>query len=97
MTLIYSPAFCSTSTSTAKYQQILTIEAMCFQAVPLVLVPLQLGIHDIEVKAAVWDSFMADGVKKKLKVVVGTRAQMHNVVQGFGGAGFACVLNLTLS
>ncbi|XP_067416526.1 A.superbus venom factor 1-like isoform X2 [Emydura macquarii macquarii] len=69
VTLMYSPAFCSTSTSTAKYQQILTIEAMSFQAVPLVLVPLQLGIHDIEVKAAVWDRFMADGVKKKLKVV----------------------------
>nr|XP_005312632.1 complement C3-like [Chrysemys picta bellii] len=71
--LLYNPVFCSASTSKAKYRQILDIKAKSSLAVPLVIVPLQLGSHDIEVKAAVWGSFVSDGVKKKLKVVVGIR------------------------
>lgn len=71
--LLYNPVFCSASTSKAKYQQILDIKAKSSLAVPLVIVPLQLGSHDIEVKAAMWGSFVSDGVKKKLKVVVGIR------------------------
>uniref|UniRef100_A0A8C0HHX6 Complement C3 n=1 Tax=Chelonoidis abingdonii TaxID=106734 RepID=A0A8C0HHX6_CHEAB len=67
--LMHNPVFCSASTSRAKYRQILDIKAKSSLAVPLVIVPLQLGSHDIEVKAAVWGSFVADGVKKKLKVV----------------------------
>nr|XP_042700098.1 venom factor-like [Chrysemys picta bellii] len=67
--LLHNPVFCSASTSKAKYRQILDIEAKSSLAVPLVIVPLQLGSHDIEVKAAVWGSFVSDGVKKKLKVV----------------------------
>uniref|UniRef100_A0A8C8VQ31 Anaphylatoxin-like domain-containing protein n=1 Tax=Pelusios castaneus TaxID=367368 RepID=A0A8C8VQ31_9SAUR len=73
VTPMYNPAFCSTSSSTVTYQQILTVKAMSFQAVPLVLVPLQLGVHDIEVKAIVSDRSLEDGVKKQLKVVVGVR------------------------
>ncbi|CAM4693285.1 complement C3-like [Caretta caretta] len=67
--LLYNPVVCSASTSKAKYRQILDIKAKSSLAVPLVIVPLQLGSHDIEVKAAVWGSFVSDGVKKKLKVV----------------------------
>ncbi|KAG6923267.1 hypothetical protein G0U57_021114, partial [Chelydra serpentina] len=67
--LLHNPVFCSASTSKAKYRQILDIKAKSSLAVPLVIVPLQLGSHDIEVKAAVWGSFVSDGVKKKLKVV----------------------------
>ncbi|CAM5169658.1 unnamed protein product [Eretmochelys imbricata] len=67
--LLYNSVFCSTSTSKAKYRQILDIKAKSSLAVPLVIVPLQLGSHDIEVKAAMWGSFVSDGVKKKLKVV----------------------------
>uniref|UniRef100_A0A8C0HHZ4 Anaphylatoxin-like domain-containing protein n=1 Tax=Chelonoidis abingdonii TaxID=106734 RepID=A0A8C0HHZ4_CHEAB len=67
--LMHNPVFCSASTSEAKYQQILDIKAKSFLAVPLVIVPLQLGSHYIEVKAVGWGSFVADGVKKNLKVV----------------------------
>uniref|UniRef100_A0A8C8SSQ8 Anaphylatoxin-like domain-containing protein n=1 Tax=Pelusios castaneus TaxID=367368 RepID=A0A8C8SSQ8_9SAUR len=80
VTPMYNPAFCSTSSSTVTYQQILTVKAMSFQAVPLVLVPLQLGVHDIEVKAIVSDRSLEDGVKKQLKVVVGTKSWMEDVV-----------------
>uniref|UniRef100_A0A8C3T1H2 Uncharacterized protein n=1 Tax=Chelydra serpentina TaxID=8475 RepID=A0A8C3T1H2_CHESE len=69
--LLHNPVFCSASTSKAKYRQILDIKAKSSLAVPLVIVPLQLGSHDIEVKAAVWGGFGdSDGVKKKLKVVL---------------------------
>ncbi|KAM6038387.1 complement C3 [Chlamydotis macqueenii] len=67
--LMHNPALCSASTSKARYQQILRLKPQSSWAVPFVIVPLQLGLHDIEVKAAVRNSFMADGVKKKLKVV----------------------------
>uniref|UniRef100_A0A8C3HKP4 Uncharacterized protein n=1 Tax=Chrysemys picta bellii TaxID=8478 RepID=A0A8C3HKP4_CHRPI len=75
MELLHNPAFCSASSSKAKYRQILEIAPMSSWAVPLVIVPLELGLHDVEVKAAVWDSYVSDGVKKKLKVVVRTGPQ----------------------
>ncbi|XP_015706841.2 complement C3-like, partial [Coturnix japonica] len=68
--LMYNPALCSASTSKTRYQQIFQLEPQSSHAVPFVIVPLQLGQHDVEVKAAVWDSFVSDGVKKKLRVVV---------------------------
>ncbi|NWH43708.1 VCO31 factor, partial [Fregata magnificens] len=67
--LMYNPALCSASTSKVRYQQILKVKAQSSWAVPFVIVPLQLGLHDVEVKAAVRGSFVADGIKKKLKVV----------------------------
>uniref|UniRef100_A0A8C0G857 Complement C3 n=1 Tax=Chelonoidis abingdonii TaxID=106734 RepID=A0A8C0G857_CHEAB len=79
MELLHNPALCSASSSKKKYRQILEIEPMSSRAVPLVIVPLELGLHDVEVKAAVWDSYVSDGVKKKLKVVVRTGSQAHFV------------------
>ncbi|NXF41823.1 VCO3 factor, partial [Nyctibius bracteatus] len=67
--LMYNPALCSASTSKQRYQQILKLKAQSSWAVPFVIVPLQLGLHDVEVKAAVRGKDVADGVKKKLKVV----------------------------
>lgn len=67
--LMHNPALCSASTSKVRYQQILNLKAQSSWAVPFVIVPLQLGLHDVEVKAAVRGSFVADGVKKRLKVV----------------------------
>ncbi|NXG92614.1 VCO31 factor, partial [Stercorarius parasiticus] len=67
--LMYNPALCSASTSKTRYQQILKLKAQSSWAVPFVIVPLQLGLHDVEVKAAVRGLFVTDGVKKKLKVV----------------------------
>ncbi|XP_074023270.1 complement C3, partial [Numenius arquata] len=67
--LMHNPAICSASTSKMRYQQVLKLKAQSSWAVPFVIVPLQLGLHDVEVKAAVRGSFVSDGVKKKLKVV----------------------------
>ncbi|XP_053159292.1 A.superbus venom factor 1-like isoform X2 [Hemicordylus capensis] len=67
--LIHNPAFCSASTAKKRYRQEMSIKAQSSRAVPFVIVPLELGLHDIEVKAAVRGQFVYDGVKKKLKVV----------------------------
>ncbi|XP_065520712.1 complement C3 isoform X2 [Lathamus discolor] len=67
--LMYNPALCSASTTKQRYQQVLSLEPQSSWAVPFVIVPLELGLHEVEVKAAVQGRFVADGVKKKLKVV----------------------------
>uniref|UniRef100_A0A670KPH6 Complement C3 n=1 Tax=Podarcis muralis TaxID=64176 RepID=A0A670KPH6_PODMU len=68
--LIHNPAFCSASTAKERYRHQVTVKGQSSRAVPFVVVPLHLGLHDIEVKAAVRGQFVSDGVKKKLKVVV---------------------------
>ena len=70
MELLYNPAFCSLATAKKRYQQILKIPAKSSMAVPFVVVPLKVGLHEVEVKAAVYNRFIMDGVKKPLKVVV---------------------------
>ncbi|XP_036610168.1 complement C3 [Trichosurus vulpecula] len=67
--LLYNPVICSAATSKKRYQQIVNIPAKSSLAVPFVIVPLKIGNHDVEVKAAVYNQFISDGVKKKLKVV----------------------------
>uniref|UniRef100_A0A8C0LBR4 Complement C3 n=1 Tax=Canis lupus dingo TaxID=286419 RepID=A0A8C0LBR4_CANLU len=68
--LLYNPAFCSLATSKKSYQQIVNIPAKSSVAVSYVIVPLKIGLHEVEVKAAVYRHFANDGVKKILKVVV---------------------------
>nr|XP_025844272.1 complement C3 isoform X2 [Vulpes vulpes] len=67
--LLYNPAFCSLATSKKSYQQIVNIPAKSSVAVSYVIVPLKIGLHEVEVKAAVYRHFANDGVKKILKVV----------------------------
>ncbi|KAG8130012.1 hypothetical protein E2320_017155 [Naja naja] len=67
--LLYSPAFCSASTESQRYREQLPIKALSSRAVSFVIVPLQQGLHDVEVTASVQGELMSDGVKKKLKVV----------------------------
>ncbi|XP_069804266.1 complement C3 [Dendropsophus ebraccatus] len=67
--LTHNPEFCSLSTAKAKFRQIIDIRPQSSVAVPFILVPLSLGYHDVEVKAAVSGQFLSDGVRKKLKVV----------------------------
>ncbi|XP_063997720.1 complement C3 [Pogoniulus pusillus] len=77
--LLHNPALCSASTSKARYQQVLKLKAQSSRAVPFVIVPLLLGHHDVEVKAAVRYRSLSDGVKKKLKVVPEGIRKVKNV------------------
>ncbi|XP_067320118.1 venom factor-like [Anolis sagrei] len=67
--LIHNPVFCSAATAKQRYRHDVTIGAQSSAAIPFVLVPLELGLHDIEVKGAVWNLMVSDGVIKKLRVV----------------------------
>ncbi|XP_015278269.1 PREDICTED: A.superbus venom factor 1-like, partial [Gekko japonicus] len=90
--LVHNPAFCSASTAKRRYRQSFSIKGQSSKAVPFVIVPLQLGLHDIEVKAAVQGLGGWDGVKKKLKVVpegmlqkLTTVFDLDPAVKGVGG------------
>ncbi|XP_040092170.1 complement C3 [Oryx dammah] len=67
--LLYNPAFCSLATAKKRHQQTIMVPARSSVAVPYVIVPLKVGLHEVEVKAAVYNHFISDGVKKTLKVV----------------------------
>ncbi|XP_058137963.1 LOW QUALITY PROTEIN: complement C3 [Dasypus novemcinctus] len=67
--LLYNPAFCSLATAKKRHQQTLTVPAKSSLAVPYVVVPLKVGLQEVEVKAAVYNHFISDGVKKPLRVV----------------------------
>ncbi|XP_058393971.1 complement C3-like [Diceros bicornis minor] len=67
--LLHNPAFCSLATAKRRHQQTVTIPPKSSLAVPYVIVPLKIGLQEVEVKAAVYHHFISDGVKKTLKVV----------------------------
>ncbi|KAM4038068.1 complement C3 [Anomaloglossus baeobatrachus] len=79
--LTHNPEFCSYSTSKAKYRQTVEIKPQSSVVVPLIIIPLSLGYHDVEVKAAVFGQFVSDGIKKKLKVVPEGRRLTKNIKQ----------------
>ncbi|XP_033029165.1 A.superbus venom factor 1-like [Lacerta agilis] len=80
--LMYNPAFCSASTAKERYQTRVSIKGQSSRAVPFVIIPLQLGLHEIEVKAAVWGQMVSDGVRKKLKVVPeGMQKRLVDIIQ----------------
>ncbi|KAH1176285.1 hypothetical protein KIL84_021019 [Mauremys mutica] len=67
--LMYNEKICSSSRRDSRFQQELTIQAGASRAVSYVIIPLELGEVEIEVRAAVHGLPIADGVKKKLRVV----------------------------
>lgn len=68
--MLYNPAFCSLATAKKRHLQTITIPPKSSVAVPYVIVPLMVGLQEVEVKATVYRFFITDGVRKTLKVVV---------------------------
>nr|XP_033779887.1 complement C3 [Geotrypetes seraphini] len=66
--LIYNEAFCSASTAKKKFGQNIKIRERSSRVLSYIIVPLHLGLHNVEVKAAVING-PTDGVRKQLKVV----------------------------
>ncbi|XP_066516756.1 complement C3-like [Hoplias malabaricus] len=60
---------CSAASKKGKYRTTVDVEAMSSRSISYIIIPMELGHHQIEVKAAVYDSVLTDGVKKVLKVV----------------------------
>ncbi|KAM9312104.1 venom factor-like [Gastrophryne carolinensis] len=63
----YNENYCSLSTAKSKYRTYATVREGSSTVVTFVIIPLNLGEHDIEIKVA--GQTVSDGVKKKLKVV----------------------------
>ncbi|XP_059552917.1 complement C3-like isoform X2 [Myotis daubentonii] len=67
--MLYNPAFCSLATAKKRHLQTVSIPPKSSLAVPYVIVPLTVGLQEVEVKATVYRFFITDGVRKTLKVV----------------------------
>ncbi|XP_067258584.1 complement C3-like isoform X2 [Chanodichthys erythropterus] len=69
---------CSSASKKGKYRTIVNIDKDSSIAVSYVIIPMTLGDHMIEVKAATFDSVHTDGVRKSLKVVLeGVLVPLH--------------------
>ncbi|XP_056621736.1 complement C3-like [Triplophysa dalaica] len=60
---------CSAASNKRKYRTIVEVDSSSSRSVPYVIIPMELGEHQIEVKAAESESGFTDGMKKTLKVV----------------------------
>ncbi|XP_075715293.1 A.superbus venom factor 1-like [Rhinoderma darwinii] len=67
--LIYNEKICSSATPEASFRQVVRLAPMASLVLPFVIVPLEIGDIQIEVKASVKDYYLTDGVVKQLKVV----------------------------
>ncbi|XP_051558255.1 complement C3-like isoform X3 [Myxocyprinus asiaticus] len=73
---------CSAASKKGKYRTVVEVKGESIKSVSYVIIPMTLGNHVIEVKAAADDSVSNDGVKKTLKVMpegVLVSLQMENV------------------
>ncbi|MED6232503.1 hypothetical protein ATANTOWER_031361 [Ataeniobius toweri] len=68
--LIEEENVCSIASKRGKYRQEVRVGTQTTRSVPFVIIPMKDGDHRIEVKAAVKDSSLNDGVQKMLRVVV---------------------------
>ncbi|XP_073327860.1 complement C3-like isoform X1 [Pagrus major] len=60
---------CSAASKRGKYVQKVKVGSQTTRTVPFVIIPTREGEYQIEVKAAVQDSYLSDGVMKMLRVV----------------------------
>lgn len=68
--LIEAEHVCSSASKRRKYRQELKVGPETTRSVPFIVIPMREGEHPIEVKAAVKDSSLNDGIRKMLRVVV---------------------------
>uniref|UniRef100_A0A3Q3B4F4 Complement C3-like n=1 Tax=Kryptolebias marmoratus TaxID=37003 RepID=A0A3Q3B4F4_KRYMA len=68
--LIEEENVCSAASKRGKFRQEVNVGAHTTRSVPYIIIPMKEGERSIEVKAAVKDSYLNDGVKKKLRVVL---------------------------
>lgn len=67
---------CSSASKRWKFRKEFSVGALSTRSVPFIIIPMKEGEHSIEVKAAVKDSSLNDGIRKMLRVVV--REIMHS-------------------
>uniref|UniRef100_A0A7N8XUY0 Complement C3 n=1 Tax=Mastacembelus armatus TaxID=205130 RepID=A0A7N8XUY0_9TELE len=75
--LLESENVCSSASKRVKYRQEVKVGQDSTRSVPFIIIPMKEGKLNIEVKAAVKDSSLNDGIRKTLLVVV--RLYLHTV------------------
>ncbi len=73
MDLLEDEYVCSSASKRKRYRQEVKVGMQTTRSVPFVIIPMKEGERRIEVKAAVKDSSLNDGIKKMLRVVVGEK------------------------
>lgn len=61
---------CSAASKRVRYRQEMKVGAKSIRSVPFTIIPTKEGQHRIEIKAAVKESEISDGIVKMLRVVV---------------------------
>lgn len=61
---------CSAASKRGRYSQEMKVGAKSIRSVPFTIIPTKEGQHRIEIKAAVKESEISDGIVKMLRVVV---------------------------
>ncbi|KAG7491363.1 hypothetical protein MATL_G00002900 [Megalops atlanticus] len=79
--LMETEEVCSVASKKRKYRMpVIEMDPMSSRDVPFIIIPMTPGQHSIEVKASVYDSSLADGIKKSLHVVAeGVKTIKHGV------------------
>ena len=70
MDLIEEVDVCSSASKRGKYRQEVKVGPQTTRSVPFIIIPMKQGQYRIEVKAAVKDSSLNDGIMRMLRVVV---------------------------
>uniref|UniRef100_A0A672ISD0 Anaphylatoxin-like domain-containing protein n=1 Tax=Salarias fasciatus TaxID=181472 RepID=A0A672ISD0_SALFA len=70
ITVRFSSHVCSAASKRGRYRQEVNVGPQTTRSVPFVIIPMKEGEVQIEVKAAVRDSSLSDGILKMLRVVV---------------------------
>lgn len=70
MTLIEEPHVCSPASKRGTFRQEVKVGPQAARSVPFIIIPMKEGEFRVEVKAAVKDSSLNDGIMKMLRVVV---------------------------
>lgn len=82
MTLIGDTNLCSSASKQGMFRQEVIVRPSSTRSVPFIIIPMREGEYPIEVKAAVKDSSLNDGIIKTLRVVV--RETCHFIPLGTG-------------
>ncbi|XP_068178625.1 complement C3-like [Antennarius striatus] len=67
--LTEEPHLCSSATKRGKYRQEVKMAPESTRSVSFIIIPMRIGQYRVEVKAAVKDSSLSDGIMKMLRVV----------------------------
>lgn len=80
MNLIEEQHVCSSASKRGTFKQDVKVGPQSTRSVPFILIPMKEGEFRVEVKAAVKDSSLNDGIVKMLRVVV---REAHTLVRTF--------------